>query len=87
MALQPKSLRAAAVGAPARRFVSVTPNDAADLPGGATRAVFVGGAGLLAVVGAGGGEVELLSGDAQYHPIEIVRVLSRTTATGVIALY
>lgn len=80
--------RAASQTGPAERFAPVTPDDAADLPGGAARCLFVGGEGAVAVRGADGVEAVFQSAARQYHPIRAIRVLAAgTTATGIIALY
>jgi hypothetical protein len=66
----------------------ITPNDAADLPGGATRGLFVGVGGSIAVRDLRGVDVVLVSGDAQYHPVRVRRVLaSGTVASNIVALY
>ena len=73
---------------PASRFSAVTPDDAATLPQGATRGLYVGGAGTLKVVGDDGASVEFVSGPHQYHPLRVARVLATgTSATGIVALY
>lgn len=67
---------------------AVTPNDSADLPGGATRAIMVGEAGDVAVTYVNGATdtIYLLAGIV--HPIQVARVRSTgTTATGVKACY
>lgn len=66
----------------------VTPNDAADLPDGLTRAVFVGVAGDLACVDATGQAFTITSGAAQYHPLRVARIMATgTTAAQLLALY
>lgn len=80
--------RAASQNGPAVHFAAVTPNDAADLPGGLTRSLYVGGAGVIVVADQFGNTVRLASGAGQYHPLRVSRVLaSGTTATEVVALY
>lgn len=80
--------RAASPIGPAVRFISVTPNDGADLPGGASRGLFVGGAGEITVVDASGNTATFTSAAAQYHPLRVARVrATATTATGIVALY
>lgn len=81
------STRARGLGDPADRLVPVIPADDADLPEGLTRGLFVGGAGELTVIDAAGGQVALRSAEAQYHPIRVRRILTATTATGIVALY
>lgn len=67
---------------------TVAPNDSMDLPGGITRAVYVGGAGVLAVIDTRGFEALIPSAAMQYHPIRVRRIKATgTTATGVLALY
>ena len=80
--------RAASTTAPASRLVPVVPNDAADLPAGVCRGLYVGGAGTLVVRDAFGGQAVLPSAAFQYHPVRVSRVLAAgTTATDVVALY
>lgn len=80
--------RAASQIGPITRFDRVTPDDAADLPLGATRGVYVGAAGVVAVMDAYGAVVDLASTAGQYHPISIIRIMATgTTASEIIALY
>lgn len=80
--------RAASPIGPARALVSVIPSDAADLPNGVTRSLFVGEAGLVAVIDADGNTAVLSSAAHQYHPIQVRRVLAAgTTAAGIVAPY
>ena len=79
--------RARGLTEPASRLIPVIADDDRDLPGGLTRGLFVASAGALRVADATGAIVELASGDAQYHPIRILRVLTATTAAGLVALY
>jgi hypothetical protein len=67
---------------------AVIPNDAADLPGGVCRAIYVGVGGNVVLRDKHGHEVTLVSGDSQYHPIRPARVLATgTNATDILALY
>lgn len=80
--------RAASATAPSDRFVPIAPDDAADLPGGLTRSLFVGGAGDLRLRDVHGNEAIIASQAGQYHPLRVARVLAAgTTATGLVALY
>lgn len=80
--------RAAAQDAPADRVATVIPDDAAALPLGVCRALFVGVAGAVTLEDAQGGRVVLTSAGSQYHPIRVSRVLATgTTAEGIVALY
>jgi len=82
------SARAQSSVGPAMTLAPVSPADDADLPGGSTRAIFVGGAGDLTVMDAGGAAVTIVSAAHQYHPIAVRRVLATgTTATAIVALY
>jgi hypothetical protein len=73
---------------PASVVAPVTPDDSGDLPGGVARGLYVGVGGTLSLVDASGAAFELISGDAQYHPIRIRAVrASGTTASSVLALY
>jgi hypothetical protein len=73
---------------PALGLAAVTPDDAADLPRGVCRSLYVAGAGVVVLDDMGGETVELISGATQYHPIHVRRVRATgTTATGIVALY
>jgi hypothetical protein len=73
---------------PADALAAVVPDDAADLPGGVCRSLFVGEAGVVVVDDPQGATVAILSGASQYHPIRVRRVRAAgTTASGVIAIY
>lgn len=75
------------VGDPARNWITVTPHDDNDLPGGESSYLYVGGAGNITchVINASTGvkEAQLFSSLAVgYHPIRTTRILSTdTTAT------
>lgn len=75
-------------GSPADDIVAVTPSDVAVLA--PTRAIWVGGAGNIAVLPAGQDSVAVtITGVAAgtLLPIRVVQVLSTgTTATGIVAL-
>jgi hypothetical protein len=80
--------RAKSYVGPAEKFAAVTPSDTADLPGGLTRGVFVGGSGAFVAVDLLGNATTFQSGDAQYHPLRVMRVRATgTTATSIVALY
>jgi hypothetical protein len=72
------------------RLASVTPNDSTDLPGGPAVAVWVGGAGNVAVIGAGGDTTSVTLNSAAAGSvinIRVRRVLSTgTTATNIVAI-
>lgn len=88
MSLSNSRLRAASSNGPASRIAPVVPNDAADLPEGLTRGLFVGSAGSVSIIDETGAVAELLSGDSQYHPLRVRRVrASGTTAVAILALY
>lgn len=88
MAYRTSSTRAADASGSARILDPVTPDDAADLPNGVARALYVGEAGVLRLADTRGVVVEIMSAEAQYHPIEVSRVLATgTTAGRIIALY
>lgn len=73
---------------PAARYAGVTPSDAADLPLGVARAIYVGTAGALRLQGPHGDEITLISGAGQYHPLRVSRVLATgTDASDIVALY
>lgn len=80
--------RAQSQTGPASLLRPVIPDDAADLPEGVARSLFVGGGGALAVVDVSGRTATILSAPHQYHPIRIRKVLATgTTATAIVALY
>ena len=73
---------------PADRLVAVTPSDATDLTG--ARALFVGGAGNLALMAVGDTAAVTLTGvlAGSIIPVRVSRVMStNTTATNIVALY
>lgn len=74
---------------PAWDAASVSPNNSADLPKAPTRGVYVGGAGDVSVVMAGGTQVTFVGAQAgSILPIRVDRVRSTdTTATDILALY
>jgi hypothetical protein len=69
-------------------YVAITPNDSADIPNGPVRALWIGGAGNVAVKGASGTTVNFLGcGSGTIVPITCARVMStNTTATGIVGL-
>lgn len=70
------------------RIVPIAPHDDSDLPGGISRSLYVGGGGDVVIIDAFGERAVLVSGDNQYHPLRIRRVLAEgTTATNLLALY
>jgi hypothetical protein len=73
---------------PGSNAAAVTPNDSTDLTY-TTRALFVGGAGNIAVTMAGGQSVTFTGVTAgALLPIRVTRVLSTgTTATNIMALW
>jgi len=74
--------------APAQSGPLVTPNDAADLPGGATRGLIVSVAGALKVDWADGSTTTIPNVTAGDHPYQVKRVYATgTAATGIVALY
>lgn len=79
--------RAEDVTAPARHGFAVTPNDATDLVAD-SRAIYVGGAGTLAVQLVGGGTVSFAGLAAgTLLPVRVRRVLATgTSATQLVAL-
>jgi hypothetical protein len=74
---------------PALHGAAVTPHDSNALVGGATRAVYVGGAGNLSVIMEGGETVTLVGVVAgSTLPICVTHVRStNTTATNIVALW
>lgn len=74
------------IDSPATQAAAVTPNDAADLTV-ASRALYVGTAGNLAVVTVGGSTVTLV-GISGWVPIRVARVLATgTTASDIVVLW
>ena len=74
-------------GAPARKWLAVTPSDTDNLPAG-VNSLYVTDAGDLALVGSDG-NVEVFAADAgSIVPLAPIRVnATATTAAGIIALY
>lgn len=73
----------------ARRAVAVTPHDDNDLASNA-KALYVGGAGAVAVIAAGDTEAVTFAGvpAGTILPVQVKRVLDTgTDATGIVALY
>ena len=67
---------------------SVSPNDAADLPDGPCRALFVGGAGTVVCTDLTDTEVTLICGAGQIIPGWVTRVKATgTNATNIVAMY
>lgn len=80
--------RSANATAPAHSATAVTPSDATVLP--ITRALYVGGAGNLAVtMGEDGNNVTFVGVLAgMVYPLQVSKVLAtNTTATNIVALY
>jgi hypothetical protein len=77
------------IAAPSGDFVAVTPADGSDLPNGPCRAIYVGTAGALSVVGAlDSAPVTFDNLPVGVWPFRVVRVRSTgTTASGIVALY
>ena len=76
----------ASASSPASNAVSVTPNDSTVIP--LTRALYIGGAGNLAVRTADGNTVTSTAVPIGILPIQVDRVLSTgTVATDILALY
>lgn len=73
---------------PALNCRAVVPSDSDDLPNGICRTLYVGTAGTVVFETHDGNIVSLISGDYQYHPIQLKKVLSTgTTADNILALY
>ena len=68
---------------------AVTPNDTTALVGGQCRALYVGGAGNLAVITAGGSSVTFTAINAgTILPVAVTHVLlTGTTATSIVAIW
>lgn len=82
--------RDAGLEAPAWTAAAVSPNDGADLPRVATRALYIGGGdGTLSVVMSGGGTVAFAGlATGQIYPFRVDRVnATGTGATNIVALY
>lgn len=74
----------------ARRLRAVTASDTAELPGGVCRALWIGGAGNVAVISENDTSAVTLVGCAagQVVPVRARQVMStNTTATSIVALY
>lgn len=71
-------------------WAAITPNDDTDLPGGVTRAIYVGGAGNIVADSASGDTSITFTGllAGVIYPLHIKRVRSSlTTATSLLAIY
>jgi len=73
----------ASLESPIQRAISVTPNDATDLPY-VTRALYLGGAGDVAVAFKDGSTATFVGMGAGWHPLRAVRVLATGTTAIVI---
>lgn len=72
---------------PAVNAVAVTPNDSTDLAQ-VSRALWVGTAGDLRVIMAGGQTVTFPDMAVGWHPLRVSRVLSTsTTASGIVSVW
>lgn len=74
----------------ARKLASVTPSDTVNLPGGVCRALYIGGAGDIAILAEDDSSAVTLSGvvAGQVVPVRAKRVNStNTTATLIVAMY
>ena len=84
----PFSGRAASIVGPAKNFAEISPDDNNNIGLVPARSIYVGVGGVLYIQSISGSIVKLVSGDHQYHPITVVRVLrTGTTASDIIALY
>jgi hypothetical protein len=74
---------------PCTKLRAVTPSDSADLPDGQTRAIYVGTAGAISVIGADDGTTAtLLKGATGWIDIAVKRIRATgTTATDIVAVY
>ena len=73
---------------PARGVAAVTPSDSTDI--GPARALYVGGAGDVAIIAKGNTAAETLTAvpAGAILPIRVTKVMStNTTATAIVALY
>lgn len=69
--------------------VPVTPNDTTALTGGATKGIYIGGAGDIRVDMANGDNITFKSMSVgMIHPISVTKVyVTGTTATNIVAVY
>ena len=77
-------------GGPSNSAAAVTPSDAADLPGGAAKALWIGGAGNLSLIAENDTVAVALNAVAagQLIPLRVKRVRATgTTATNIVAFY
>lgn len=73
---------------PADVFAAVVPDSAADLPGGLTRALYVGNGGDVVAQDRNGVEVTFRNvGTGVLLPVRVARVMATTTADDLVALY
>lgn len=72
---------------PIQHATAVVPNDTSDLPH-VTRALYLGGAGDVAVVLRGGDTVTFVGMGAGWHPLRVERVLATgTTASDILGCW
>jgi hypothetical protein len=71
-----------------KNFVAITKHDTDNIPTGLTKAIFVGGAGVVVAVHQDGSTVQFTAPAGATLPIQVKRVNSTdTTATLMVALY
>lgn len=77
------------VEASAQKAVTITPNDTTSLTGGATKGLYLGASGNVAVTMADGSNVTFTAlASGVVHPISVTKVKATgTTATNIIAVY
>lgn len=68
--------------------LAVTPSDSANLSKGATKGIYIGGAGDLSVILSSGTTIAFTGLSVGFHPISATRVRATgTTATNIVAVY
>jgi hypothetical protein len=73
---------------PYNKAEAITKSDTVDIPGGLTKAVYVGGAGIVVAVFQDGSTANFTAVAGEILPIAVKRVNSTTTsATLMVALY
>lgn len=76
-------------GSSATKVVAVAPSDSTNLTNGATKGLYIGGAGNVSVTMADGNDVTFTAlASGVIHPISVLKVKATgTTATSILAVY
>lgn len=81
----PFQRQAVELDSPGREFFAIVPNNAVDIPL-RPRALWIGTAGNLDVIDGGGITTTFPNLNAGWHPIGPVRILTSSTASGIVGV-